>query len=68
MANPTSFRIDDETKRQLEQLAAWYGAKNATAVFSRVVQQSHAIEAARRVMTDSEFLGFLAEMFLAEGS
>jgi predicted transcriptional regulator len=64
--NQTTIQIDDETKRRMTQLAAWYGLPNSrhvTAILQTAVQQLHAIEAARRSLSDSDFVGFLAEMY-----
>lgn len=64
--NQTTIQIDDETKRRMEQLAAWYGLPNqrhVTAILQTAVLQLHAIEAARRTLSDSDFVGFLAEIY-----
>ena len=50
----------------MAQLALWWGLtseRNITAVISRMAQKTYMIEAAKRSMTDSEFLGFLAEVY-----
>lgn len=62
----TSIQLDTETKRQIAQLASWWGLspeRNITAVISRMAQTTYMIEAAKRSMSDSEFVGFLAEVY-----
>ena len=66
MKRQTSIQPDTETRRQIAQIALWWGLsseRNITAVISRMAQTTYMIEAARRLMTDSEFLGFLAEVY-----
>jgi len=62
----TTIQIDNETKRRMEQLAAWYGLpdkRHVTAILQTAVSQLHTIEAARRTLSDSDFIGFLAEIY-----
>jgi hypothetical protein len=50
----------------MEQLAAWWGLpsqRHVTAIIQLSVSQVLAIESARRSLTDSDFVGFLAEMY-----
>lgn len=66
MKQQTSIQLDTETKRQISQIASWWGLsaeRNITAVISRAAQTIYMIEAAKRSMTDSEFVGFLAEVY-----
>lgn len=64
--NQTTIQIDDETRRRMEQLAAWWGLpeqRHITAVIQAAVSQMLAIESARRSLTDADFVGFLAELY-----
>lgn len=64
--NQTTIQIDDETKRRMEQLAEWYGLpdkRHVTAILQTAVAQLHTIEAARRTLSDSDFVGLLAEIY-----
>ena len=47
---------------QIQQLAEWLETTN-TAVLAHAVQQTLTIEAARRTLSDSDFVGFLAEIY-----
>lgn len=67
----TSIQLDDETARQMAWLAEQWGLpeqRHVTAVIQRMAQQVYALEAARRCMSDSELLGFIAELYPAEGA
>ena len=47
----SSLQLDPETKRQIAELAGWWGlstTRNTTAVIRRLVAEAHAREAARR--------------------
>ena len=68
MTNPTTIRMDDEMRRQIDRLSEWWGDKNATSILRRAIEQAHCLEAARRNMTDSELLGYLADRYPAEGN
>jgi predicted transcriptional regulator len=64
--NQISIQLDDETKRQMSQLAAWWGlpdVRHNTPVISRAVEQMLMIESARRNLSDSDFVGYLAEVY-----
>lgn len=64
--NQTTIQLDEETKKQMAQLAEWWGLptiRHLTPVISRAIEQSLMIESARRSLSDSEFLGFLAEVY-----
>lgn len=64
--NQTTIQLDDETKRQMSQLAAWWGlpdVRHMSPVISRAIDQMIVIESARRSLPDSEFVGFLAELY-----
>ncbi len=58
----TTVRFSEETNRQIQQLAEWLETTN-TAVLAHAVQQTLTIEAARRTLSDSDFVGFLAEIY-----
>lgn len=61
-----SIQLDEETRRQMQQLAAWWGLpeiRHSTPVISRAVDLVMVIESARRCLPDSEFVGFLAELY-----
>ena len=58
----TTVRFSEETNRQIQQLAEWLETTN-TAVLAHAVQQTLTIEAARRTLSDSDFVGFLAEVY-----
>jgi hypothetical protein len=48
-----SFQLDPETKRQIAELAEWWGlstTRNTTAVIRKLVTEAHARESARREM------------------
>jgi predicted transcriptional regulator len=62
----TTIQLDDETRRQIQQLATWWGlpeTRHLTPVISRAIDQVMIIESARRSLPDSEFVGFLAELY-----
>lgn len=64
--NQTTIQLDDQTKRQMTQLATWWGlpeVRHLTPVISRAIEQMIAIESARRTLSDSDFVGFLAELY-----
>jgi len=64
--NQTTIQLDDETKRQMSQLADWWGlptTRHLTPVISRSIEQMLLIESARRTLSDSDFVGFLAEIY-----
>lgn len=64
--NQTTIQLDDETKRRMEQLAAWWGLpgqRHITAVIQQSVTQALMIESARRSLSDADFTGFLAELY-----
>ena len=64
--NQISIQLDDETRRQMQQLAVWWGLSEKyynTPVISRAVEQMLTIESARRALSDSDFIGFLAELY-----
>lgn len=66
MTKQTPIQIDDETRRRITQIAEWYGlpkTRNTTSVVVRAVDTLFMIEHAKRSMSDSDFLGFVAEMF-----
>lgn len=47
----SSIQLDPETKRQITELAEWWGlstTRNTTAVIRRLVTEAHARESARR--------------------
>lgn len=49
----SSLQLDPETKRQIAELAEWWGlstTRNTTAVIRRLVTEAHARESARREM------------------
>ena len=49
----SSLQLDPETKRQIAELAGWWGfpaTRNTTAVIRRLVTEAHARESARREM------------------
>lgn len=58
----TTVRFSEETNRQIQQLTEWLETTN-TAVLAHAVQQTLTIEAARRTLSDSDFVGFLAEIY-----
>jgi predicted transcriptional regulator len=58
----TTVRFSEETNRQIQQLAEWLETTN-TAVLAHAVQQTLTIETARRHLSDSDFVGFLAEIY-----
>ena len=58
----TTVRFSEETNRQIQQLTEWLETTN-TAVLAHAVQQTLTIEAARRTLSDSDFVGFLAEVY-----
>lgn len=58
----TTVRFSEETNRQIQQLAEWLETTN-TAVLAHAVQQTLTIESARRTLSDSNFVGFLAEIY-----
>lgn len=58
----TTVRFSEETNRQIQQLGEWLETTN-TAVLAHAVQQTLTIEAARRTLSDSDFVGFLAEVY-----
>lgn len=50
----SSLQLDPETKRQIADLAEWWGlstTRNTTAVIRRLVTEAHAREAARRELS-----------------
>ena len=64
--NQTTIQLDDETKRQMAKLAERWGlptVRHITQVISRAVEQAIMIESARQSLSDSDFVGFLAEIY-----
>lgn len=64
--NQTTIQLDDETRRRMEQLAAWWGLpeqRHVTAVIQATVAQQVMVESARRTLSDADFVGFLAEFY-----
>lgn len=61
-----SIQLDSETRRQIKQLAAWWGLAKKyhnTQVISRALEQAITLESARRALSDADFVGFLAELY-----
>lgn len=64
--NQVSIQLDDKTSEQMKRLAHWWGLpeqRHNTAVTSRSVEYAYMIESARRSLSDSDFVGFLAELY-----
>ena len=64
--NHISIQLDEETKRHISQLAAWWGLpeqRHNTPVISRAIDLVVTIESARRSLPDGDFVGFLAELY-----
>lgn len=62
----TTIQLDDETIRQMKKLSEWWGLppiRHLTPVISRAVEQALLIESARRSLSDSDFVGFMATMY-----
>lgn len=59
----TTVRFNEETLRQINQLAEWVGLPTNTDVIRYAIMQTVNIEAARRTLSDSDFVGFLAEVY-----
>lgn len=53
----SSLQLDPETKRQIAELAEWWGlspTRNTTAVIRRLVTEAHSREWARREMAEHD--------------
>ena len=64
--NQTTIQLDEITRDKIAALAGWWGLppqRHMTPIIQHAIQQAHAIEAARRSLSDSDFVGFLAEMY-----
>ena len=61
--NQTTIRLSKETKRQIQQLGEQLDLPTVTAVIRYAITQTVTIEAARRTLPDSDFVGFLAEVY-----
>lgn len=59
----TSIQLDKETAGAIKRLTKKWDAPNLTAVIRQSVRQSDMIEVARSTLTDSDFVGFLAELY-----
>lgn len=59
----TTVRFNEETLRQIKQLAAWVQLPTNTDVIRYAIAQAVVFEAARRALSDSDFVGFLAEVY-----
>lgn len=59
----TTVRFNEESLRQIKQLAEWGGLPTNTDVIRYAIAQAVTIEAARRSLSDSDFVGFLAELY-----
>jgi len=66
LSKQTPIQINDETRREINELATLWGypsVRNTTPVVVRAVTQARMIESARRTMTESQFVSFLAELY-----
>lgn len=64
--NQTTIQLSKKTLRQMSQLAEWWGdspIRHQSSVISSSVEQMIMIESARRTLSDSDFVGFLAEIY-----
>jgi len=59
----TTVRFNEETLRQIKQLAEWVQLPTNTDVLRYSVAMAVNIESARRTLSDNEFVGFLAEVY-----
>lgn len=62
----TTVQLDDSTRQKMGALAEWWGMppqRHMTPIIQHAIQQAHAIEAARRSLSDSDFVGFMAELY-----
>lgn len=59
----TTVRFNEETLRQINQLAEWVNLPTNTDVIRYAIAQAATVEVARRTLSDSEFVGFLAELY-----
>ena len=62
MSKPTSIRLDAPTEERLVKLTELTGLPRSQ-VIAKAINDLHAILIAREYMSDSDFIGFLAEMF-----
>lgn len=61
-----SIQLPDADQKTIERLAGIWGMpaqRHNTPVVSRALTLALNIEIARRTLTDSEFIGFLAELY-----
>jgi len=59
----TTVRFSDETLRQILQLKGLFGSPTNSDVIRSAISLALTIEIARRTLSDSDFVGFLAEVY-----